>query len=205
MKIGKFYRNAVTAGIAADLRGREEIEGLLAEAAKDFRKTEDAEKKYFDQDRLFNPYADSRLLYGDPEADIGRILAGIDIDGGELHLAHTLNKDAAGPKIGLVLGHHPMGTALYQMFDVMHIQARLLALHGVTIGVAEQLMDKRIEEVERRLLPDDGPSPGARLAAHVPSHGCGQLRYEISHGPVRRRKTGPIERPGQIVAGHPRV
>jgi hypothetical protein len=153
MKIGKFYRNAVTAGIAADLRGREEIEGLLAEAAKDFRKTEDAEKKYFDQDRLFNPYADSRLLYGDPEADIGRILAGIDIDGGELHLAHTLNKDAAGPKIGLVLGHHPMGTALYQMFDVMHIQARLLALHGVTIGVAEQLMDKRIEEVERRLLP----------------------------------------------------
>jgi len=153
MKIGEFYRQAVGAGIAADLRGNDEIEGFLAEAAGELKETKDVEKKYFDQDRLFNPYADSRLLCGDPEADVRRILVGIDIDGGELHLAHTLNKDASGPKIGLVLGHHPMGPALYQMFDVMHIQARLLALHGVTIGVAEQLMDKRIDEVERRLLP----------------------------------------------------
>jgi len=39
MKIGEFYRTAVAAGIAADLRGSEEINGLLAEAAKELRET----------------------------------------------------------------------------------------------------------------------------------------------------------------------
>ncbi|MHB8054167.1 MAG: NGG1p interacting factor NIF3, partial [Candidatus Aminicenantales bacterium] len=67
MKIGQFYRKAVAAGIAADLRGKKEINHLLADAAEDFRNAKDADKKYFDQHRLFNPYADSRLLSGDPE------------------------------------------------------------------------------------------------------------------------------------------
>jgi len=155
MKISQFYRKAVAAGIAADLRGAETIRRILDEAAESFRDAKEADKKYFDRDRLFNPYADSRLLAGDPETEVKRILIGIDIDGAELLLAHTLNREAgAGAAIiDLVLGHHPMGPALYQMYDVMRLQAELLALHGVTIGVAEQLMDKRIGEVERRLLP----------------------------------------------------
>ncbi len=90
---------------------------------------------------------------GDSETEVRRILVGIDIDGGELHLAHTLNRETPERKIDLVLAHHPLGSAQYQMFDVMRLQAQVLALHGVTIGVAEQLMDKRIGEVERRLLP----------------------------------------------------
>lgn len=153
MKIGEFYKKAVAAGIAVDLRGAKEINRILAETAREFEEIREADKKFFDQDRLFNPYADSRLLWGDPETDVRRILAGIDIDGGELHLAHTLNREGDGSKVGLVLSHHPLGRAQHQMFDVMRLQAQLLALHGVTIGAAEQLMDKRIEEVERRLLP----------------------------------------------------
>jgi hypothetical protein len=79
-------------------------------------------------------------------------MVGIDIDTSELLLAHTLNRDTKAG-IDLVLGHHPMGEALVRMFDVMRLQARLLALYGVNVSVAEQLMDKRIGEVERRLLP----------------------------------------------------
>ena len=153
MNIGRFYRKAVAAGIAADLRGKKEIDRLLAEAAEEYKGAAAEAKEFFDRDRLFNPYADTRLLTGDPETPVRRILAGIDIDGGELHLAHSLNREPAGPKIDLVLSHHPLGPAQYRMYDVMRLQAGLLALHGVTISVAEQLMDKRIEEVERRLLP----------------------------------------------------
>ncbi len=142
MNIGQFYRKAINAGIAADLRGKTEIGRILADAAEELKGARSDEKKYFDRDRLFNPYADSRLLCGDPATEVRRILIGIDIDGGELHR-----------KIDLVLGHHPLGQAQYQMFDVMHLQARVLALHGVTIGAAEHLMEKRIGEVERRLLP----------------------------------------------------
>jgi putative NIF3 family GTP cyclohydrolase 1 type 2 len=35
----------------------------------------------------------------------------------------------------------------------MKLQAKLLALYGVAISVAEQLMERRIGEIERRLLP----------------------------------------------------
>ena len=153
MKLERFYKKAVETGIANDLRGGAEIKRILDEDNERFKDLKDSDRTFFDKDRLFNPYADSRLLLGDPETEIRRILIGIDIDGSELLLAHTLNKEAAGPKIDLVLGHHPIGAALHQMFDVMRLQASLLALHGVTIGVAEQLMDKRIGEVERRLLP----------------------------------------------------
>ncbi|HPH45094.1 MAG TPA: NGG1p interacting factor NIF3, partial [Candidatus Aminicenantes bacterium] len=153
MNIGRFYRKAVAAGIAADLRGKKEIDRLLAEAAEESKGAAPEDKEFFDRDRLFNPYADTRLLTGDPETPVRRILAGIDIDGGELHLARSLNREPAGPKIDLVLSHHPLGPAQYRMYDVMRLQAGLLALHGVTVSVAEQLMDKRIEEVERRLLP----------------------------------------------------
>jgi putative NIF3 family GTP cyclohydrolase 1 type 2 len=153
MKLERFYKKAVEVGIANDLRGGAEIKRILDEDNERFKDLKDSDGTFFDKDRLFNPYADSRLLLGDPETEIRRILIGIDIDGAELLLAHTLNKEASGAKIDLVLGHHPIGAALHQMFDVMRLQASLLALHGVTIGVAEQLMDKRIGEVERRLLP----------------------------------------------------
>jgi hypothetical protein len=78
-------------------------------------------------------------------------MVGIDIDTAEVLLARTLNREE-GAGIDLIVGHHPQGPALVQMFDVMRLQADVLALAGVTVSVAEQLMDKRIGEVERRLL-----------------------------------------------------
>ncbi len=152
MKLERFYKKAVEIGIANDPRGGEEIRRLLDDEAESFKTLKDEDRGFFDKDRLFNPYADTRLLHGDPGADVTRIMAGIDIDTAELLLAHTLNRDAKAG-IDLVLGHHPMGEALVRLFDVMRLQSRLLALSGVNISVAEHLMDKRIGEVERKLLP----------------------------------------------------
>jgi putative NIF3 family GTP cyclohydrolase 1 type 2 len=152
MKLERFYKKAVEIGIAHDLRGGGEIRRELDEEAASFQALQDEDRGVYDKDRLFNPYADTRILNGDPGADVTRVMAGIDIDTAELLLAHTLNRDAKAG-IDLVLGHHPMGEALVRLFDVMRLQSRLLALSGVNISVAEHLMDKRIGEVERKLLP----------------------------------------------------
>ena len=81
----------------------------------------------------------------------------------------------------------------------MKLQAKLLAKVGVTISVAEQLMEKRIGEIERRLLPinhmrevDAARTP--RPAAHVPPYAGGQLRHDLSDAAVRRRKNRPRSR-----------
>ncbi len=179
MKLDRFYRKAVEVGIVYDLRGTEEVRRLLAEEARKAGDLKDEDKAVFDADRLFNPFADTRILNGDPGVEVRRIMVGIDIGAAELLLAHTLNQ-GPGPVIDLILGHHPMGVALVQLFDVMKLQANILALHGVAVSVAEQLLDKRMGEVERRLLPVNANREvdAARLLGlplmciHTPADNC---------------------------------
>ena len=50
------------------------------------------EQQLFDRDQLWNPYADSRLLYGDPSTEVEGVLWGIDIGTGEVMLADRLRE-----------------------------------------------------------------------------------------------------------------
>jgi putative NIF3 family GTP cyclohydrolase 1 type 2 len=135
-----------------DLRGNKEITRLLKEEKKRHGELDADQKKYYDADRLFNPYADSRILNGDPDRDIKKIMVGIDIQVGEVLLAHLLNREQKAG-IDLILSHHPEGYALAQLYDVMKLQSDLLTNAGVAVSVAEMIMEKRISEIERRLLP----------------------------------------------------
>ena len=151
MKIGDFYRRAVETGMAHDLRGREAVDRDLAKAAAQLEKLSEEEKEFFDRESLSNPYADCRILHGDPEADVKTLLAGIDIDVQELLLADRLADKGRG--VDLVLGHHPGGSARARLHDVMSIQTGILEGLGVPVHVAEALMGERSKDVERSLLP----------------------------------------------------
>ncbi len=152
MKLERLYRKAVEIGIANDLRGKNEINKILKEEKDQFKKIEKEEEEYFDKERLTNPFSDTRILNGDSDTEVKKIIVGIDMQVGELLLTHLLNKDT-DQKIDLVISHHPEGLALAQLYEVMKLQADLLANYGITISVAEQLMGKRISEIERRLMP----------------------------------------------------
>ncbi len=179
MKLERLYRMAIETGIANDLRGSEEIRKILVEEKERYEKLSGYERESFDQDRLFNPFADTRILSGDVETEVRKALVGIDMEVGEILLAHLLNRDLDG-RIDLVIAHHPEGMALAQLYDVMKLQADLLAGYGVSISVAEQLMEKRINEVERRLLPvnHNRTVDAARilgvplLCIHTPADNC---------------------------------
>ncbi len=179
MKLEQLYRKAVAVGIANDPRGPEEVRRVLDDARTDSKKLKDDERDGWEEDRLFNPYADTRLLAGDPATEVRKALVGIDMDVAEVLLAHTLNRDRAAD-IDLVLAHHPQGVALAQLSDVMRLQSDMLAAHGVNIAVAEQLLDKRIDEVGRRVLPGNHNRAvdAARLlglpmmCVHTPADNC---------------------------------
>jgi len=179
MKLEQLYRKAVAVGIANDPRGPEEVRRVLDDARTDSKKLKDDERDGWEDDRLFNPYADTRLLAGDPATEVRKALVGIDMDVAEVLLAYTLNRDRAAG-IDLVLAHHPQGVALAQLPDVMRLQSDMLAAHGVNIAVAEQLMDKRIDEVGRRVLPGNHNRAvdAARLlglpmmCVHTPADNC---------------------------------
>jgi len=135
----------------ADPRGKREVESELKRITKEYDSLKQDDKKYFDKDRLWNPYNDTRILYGDTELNISNILVGIDIEGQELLLADRLN--SSGKKIDLVLAHHPEGKALATFYEVMNMQPDILKKFGVPINVAESLLSTRKKEVERRVLP----------------------------------------------------
>jgi putative NIF3 family GTP cyclohydrolase 1 type 2 len=153
MKLKELYESIVKKGIASDPRGRNAVKKVLAGVRKEYNKLSAADKKAFDREALVNPYADTRILYGNPDKEIRKIIVGIDMEVGELLLADRLNAKGGREKIDLVMAHHPEGRALAGLYEVMHIQTDILNRLGVSAKAAEGLMKERIEEVERALLP----------------------------------------------------
>ncbi|MDD4062398.1 MAG: NGG1p interacting factor NIF3 [Candidatus Pacebacteria bacterium] len=143
MKIKEIYNLAIEEGIRADFRSKEYINQILQRLKAKYDKMED--KDLFDTERLSNPFSDSRVLFGNVDKEIKKVLVGIDIDGEEILLAKELGD------IDLIISHHPRGTALAGLDDVMQLQIDVLNLYGVPINIAEKLLKKRISEVSRSL------------------------------------------------------
>jgi len=151
MKLGEIYRLAIEKGMSKDPRSKEAVEKLLAKENKQFGEMKDEEKKEYDQDKLFNPYGDTRVLFGDPEQEVSRVLSGIDMETGEVLLADRIS--GRGNKIDLIIAHHPEGKAMAALYQVMRLQEDVLAKFGVPINVAEGIMASRISEVKWGLMP----------------------------------------------------
>jgi hypothetical protein len=97
-------------------------------------------------------YADTAILYGNPNTQIQKVLIGIDIEVGELLLADRIRKTQG---LDLVISHHPEGRAYAALCEVMQLQVDILKKMGVDRRVAQQLLDERKQEVERKILPQN--------------------------------------------------
>ena len=151
MRLRNLYERAIQAAIENDPRGKDFVLKDMERRKKAFDELKPAEKDFFDLESLHNPYADSRILHGSDDDEIKVILAGIDIDVGEILLADNLK--AKGRRIDLLLSHHPSGRAYADLYAVMQMQADILNLFGVPINIAEGLLEGRISEVERKVMP----------------------------------------------------
>ena len=138
----QIYNLAVKMGAQADLRGMEEVRKVLLRARWTYEKLDYEHKLEYDGEKMLNPYSDTRIL-NKTDQPIKRVLAGIDIGVDELLLADKLGG------FDLVISHHPLGIALADLSDVMHLQAQVLAQYGVPINIAQGVMRERIEEVSR--------------------------------------------------------
>jgi len=125
MKLQKLYNSVVKFGAAADPRKNKA--GIKS-------------------------YPDTRILYGKPGLEINKILVGIDIEVGELLLADIIRRREG---LDLVIAHHPEGKAYAGLHEVMRLQLDLLRQAGVAKNTAIKLLEERILEVERRVLPQN--------------------------------------------------
>ncbi len=151
MKASQLFKYAIERGMEKDPRGKEGVKRYLEDAKKEYDKLDETEKWQFDSERLWNPYDDSRILNNPDDPEVKKVLMGINIDTAEVLVAERL--DEKGAKIDLVIGHHPRGKGMPGLYKVMDLQKDFYAQWGVPINVAEQLMEPRISEVQRAMLP----------------------------------------------------
>jgi len=147
----KLYEAAIAHGKAVDPRGEDQVQKSLESKRKEYEELSEAAKERFDEESFTNPYSDSRILYGDDDIEVKSALVGIDMETAEVVLADRLREK--GRVIDLIWAHHPEGAALANLGGVMAMQADILHRFGVPINIAEGMLESRIKEVERRVLP----------------------------------------------------
>jgi len=149
MKLRKIYQEVIKKGIEADPRPREVLDSYLHTQKKSFDLLNSRDKEFFDQDKLFNPFSDTRILFGDQDLEIRSLIAGIDIDGSELLLVDRLREK--GTDIDLVVSHHPQGKAYAHFYEVMDLQTDVFYDTGISLSSAQNLLQERKGEVSRRV------------------------------------------------------
>ncbi len=149
MNLDQIYKKVIAKGIEADIRKQTVIKQALKQQKEKFEKLPQKEKNYFDKDSLFNPFADTRILYGNSQEKISAAIVGVDIGVGELLLADRLNQK--GAKINLAVSHHPQGHAFAHFYQVMDLQIDEFINYGISASLSENALNQRKEEVSRKV------------------------------------------------------
>lgn len=134
MKMRDIYMKAIETGVNIDWRGRDAIEHIFQQAKRDSGKPD------FDQDRLFNPYGDTRMAFGDPDTEVLAMLVGI-----EIHPCHILQVAAMrqiGMRVDLALSHHLscINRGLYYFDDILDIHNYSLMEVGVPSAQCDRVL-----------------------------------------------------------------
>ncbi len=153
MKLKTLYKRTIEIGMEADVRGKKQLDKMLKKQADRYKKLEGKEKEMFDEERTWNPYADSRILNGTGDEEIKRLMIGIDIETPEILLADRLREK--GEKIDAIMIHHPEGRALADLEKVMPLQVDLLATHGVPVNHSESQLRPRMDRIWRSIHADN--------------------------------------------------
>jgi hypothetical protein len=178
MKLRQLFDAVIAHGVFADPRGTTRVKKVLEIARKDYEALTDEKKERYDTEQLTNPYSDSRILFGADDVEVENVIMGIDMEVGELVLTDRLREK--GQSIDLVWTHHPQGVGLANLSGVMAMQADILSGFGVPINIAEGLLEPRIKEIERRVMPGNHMRSvdAARLlnipmiCTHTPADNC---------------------------------
>ncbi len=145
MRLLEYYHLAVEEAVKVDPRRGAELDLALQRTRKAYDKLDAVGKGRFDADSLWNPYADSRVLYGDLDVVVENVMWGVDISAAEVLIADRLREK--GRRIDAVFGHHPRGRAQASLYKVMPIQEAMMESWGVPINAAECILGPRMHEV----------------------------------------------------------
>jgi len=153
MNVQQIFKVAIELGIKNDFRPKTQIEKQLKRIKEKYEKLTKEQKEVFDLEKLTNPYSDTRIHFDNGIKNVKKVMVGIDIDSADLMVARYLSNHNPKDPIDLVINHHPIGKALLDLGDVMHLQADVWEQYGMPINIAESITKLRVSEVSRGVNP----------------------------------------------------
>jgi len=189
MTIQQIYDLAIKMGRAADPRGEKGVREAMSRREEQYEKMSDEEKKYYNKEKLNNPYPDSIIFIGAPGKKVNRVLAGVDIELQELLLADKLGN------IDLVISHHPIMWP--NVPEAMDIQVDYLNQNGVPINIADWLMQERAREIGRITKPLNhlrtiDSAKLLRMSLIAPHTPMDILAFDFINKLVKKKKPGYV-------------
>ncbi|MDP2691708.1 MAG: NGG1p interacting factor NIF3 [Candidatus Gracilibacteria bacterium] len=152
MTLEELYKKVVEIGKKADPRSAADIKRFMKSRTEAYKKLKTTAEKELFRDRLWNPYDDTRIIFGEHKRKVGVVFVGIDIGTEDLVLISQLNelRVSKGKKpIDLAMAHHPEGYALGGLAGVMDdIQVEVLRQAGVPVNITEKILASRVRDVE---------------------------------------------------------
>lgn len=140
MTVRDLYEFAIERGLALDPRGEDALRAQLVALRADYDALTPQDRARFERERLHNPFGDTRIVCGDPDTQVRRLVCGIDITAAELLLADRLADK--GRPVDLVLAHHASahGGGIASRLDIYLAQVRMLTDFGVPAHLADKLI-----------------------------------------------------------------
>ncbi|MGE3279046.1 MAG: NGG1p interacting factor NIF3 [Candidatus Altimarinota bacterium] len=158
MTIGELYKKAVEIGMKHDPRSKQDLEAYMKEKKDKLKKMTKAQQKLH-ADWDWNPYDDTRIIYGDLKRKVNVVYVGIDVEAQEIAVIHQLNmrREQQGKKpIDLAIAHHPESYALEGLAGVMEdIQVATMKEAGIPPNLTAGTLRDRIGEVTKSIHSDN--------------------------------------------------
>ena len=142
MKLDQMFRMMIEVGRKADWRDEETLEEQLADRRRRYDALTGSARKFFDTERLWNPFGCSRICSGDLEADIRGMVVGVNPSLAGILYAERL-RDSGHP-VDAFLAHHgisPAGT-IYE--DINNTHYYVLRDFGVPQDTAREIVQRAI-------------------------------------------------------------
>ncbi|HUS79659.1 MAG TPA: hypothetical protein VM283_00240, partial [Armatimonadota bacterium] len=205
MTVGELYDFAITRGMALDPRGPGALKQWMDRTREQYSKLSGREEQLFDTERLSNPFGDTRIMFGDPDTELERVILGIDVDTPEILLAEALR--ARGERLDAVIGHHASAmSAMTSAEDTMGVQVEMMVAQGVLRSRAESLVR---EDLKKRPRPFNYRIAQVAEALGIPLmtiHTPADLHvYEFAHRQVAEHRPATVGDLVDLIAEWPEV
>ncbi len=205
MTIRELYGESIEWGMELDPRGPQALRKQMQCSRAEYEKLSGRNKTLYDAERLNNPFGDTRIMCGDPDTELTRVIVGIDIDTAEILLAEALRQ--RGERLDAIIGHHASAmSAMTSAEDTMGVQVEMMVADGVLRSRAESLVRNDLKGRPRpfnyRIVQMAEALGIPLMTIHTPAD---LHAYDHTHKLVAEREPQKVGDLVEIIAGWPEV